>query len=280
MRCVTTVSTEDLIAEARAAIGAAIVQHGDTVLQFSGGISSLACLYLARPWWGHIVVVWVNAGDEFPESRAQMDQVRAMVPFFHEIRGHARTSQDVGGWPVDMLPERATQGARFMRTEGLERPMMLASECCAMNAALPFRDFMFRSGLKSVIGGQRCEKVIPPPELVDRAVLEGVTFSRPIESWTRQQVLDYLDAEHVAIPAQYAYGATSLRCLHCTGALGDDGPGRLRYLRDQHPEVALVVERRLRIIDEAQQRESRSLRRILEEPQGEVSGATTHPGAA
>ncbi|WP_249207126.1 hypothetical protein [Burkholderia cenocepacia] len=48
----------------------------------------------------------------------------------------------------------------------------------------------------------------------------------------------------------------SLDCLHCTAYLDENG-GKLRYLRDFHPKVAVEYERRLRLIHGEQDRQMR-----------------------
>lgn len=56
----------------------------------------------------------------------------------------------------------------------------------------------------------------------------------------------------------------SLDCLHCTAHLAEAG-GKLPYLRDFHPDVAVEYERRLRLIQSEQERHARLVKIALGE---------------
>jgi len=74
-------------------------------------------------------------------------------------------------------------------------------------------------------------------------VVDGITYVFPIEDWTDEQVLDYVKDSDL-LPAHYAYGGTSLDCMHCTAYLGENKWKR-GYLNRNHPEVGEIVERRI-----------------------------------
>jgi 3'-phosphoadenosine 5'-phosphosulfate sulfotransferase (PAPS reductase)/FAD synthetase len=80
--------------------------HENTVLQFSGGKDSLACLFLLREQWDEMTVLWVNAGAAFPETVGLMEKIRALVPHFLEVRTNQPAQVAELGYPVDVLPLR------------------------------------------------------------------------------------------------------------------------------------------------------------------------------
>ncbi len=253
-----------MVLRAQSIISRAISKHGRAVLLFSGGMGSLAVLYLTRPWWDRIHVGWGNAGDEYPETRELMDQVKAMVPNFHEVRGNAIKTQADTGWPVDMLPQGSTTIGAHIDAGVAHQPMVLQIDCCATNLWLPLERAIAKSRISLVIRGQRDNRRLTCPKISDGQVVSGLTYANPIGDWDSDQVVSYLESIGVAIPRQHRYGA-ALDCMHCTAAL-HQGPGRARYLRDHHPEAAQEFQRRIRIIDEAQQRESLYLRALIESP--------------
>lgn len=256
-----------LVEAARAEIGQAMGTHRRPVLKFSGGKDSLACLYLLRPWWGRLTVLWANAGDPYPETVEQMERIRQFVPGFIEIagpgfvRGHAIEQT----FPADMVPWTASPVGRLC-TPGAPRFTLHSTlECCAANVWTPMRDKLAELGADLVIRGERESEAHRPP--VTHGIVDpqnGGMQLMPIRGWSQDDVFAYLRAEGVEIPRQYAYGMGSLDCLFCTAHLGEAG-NKLRYLRDFHPDVAVEYERRLRLIQSEQEQHVRQMRIALGE---------------
>jgi phosphoadenosine phosphosulfate reductase len=244
---------------------AAAIQLGlATTLQFSGGKDSLACLYLARPWWDRIIVIWANAGDEFPETRAQMEAIKAMVPNFCEITGDAARSQLQQGFPVDLLPVNSTRFGRDMDPDVVNPALVMRYDCCAQNCWLPMHRALDQSGVKVLIRGQRDDERLRNSKFRDGSIdpETGMRVVLPIQSWTAGNVFAYLNQEGVDIPRQYSYGLTSLDCMHCTAYLHEK-PRMLEYLADHHPEAEQELRRRLLIIEKVQSIELQQLHSVL-----------------
>lgn len=207
-----------------------------TVLQFSGGKDSLACLYLLEPRWNDIAVVWCNSGAAFPETLEQMEQIRALVPHFVEIQGQQSITSH--GYPVDVLPIASTwYGHQFEGRTGFR--FQSRYDCCAAALWSPTFEAMRAMGVTHIIRGEK--KADPKRSgLSDGATVSGITYEFPLLSWTDGDVLAYLKEKGIALPANYRYMTTGLDCWNCTAYL-DQNAGRLDYMRAMHPEKAQIV---------------------------------------
>jgi 3'-phosphoadenosine 5'-phosphosulfate sulfotransferase (PAPS reductase)/FAD synthetase len=236
------------------------MEHQRTVLQFSGGKDSLACLHLLKARWNKMTVVWVNPGAPFPETVALMDEIKSMVPHFLEVRSEQSIEQQ--GYPVDLLPIDKTDVGQ--RLEGLS-PYRFQSRlaCCAFSLWIPTAKAMKELGATTIIRGQKLSDRRKGP-LRHGAVVEGITYEFPLEGWTDDDVLRYLAEKKVALPANYAYMATGLDCWNCTAYL-DENAGRLRYMRERHPEKHAAVHDVLEHLSRAASRHSLHLEQILRE---------------
>ncbi|WP_028230495.1 phosphoadenosine phosphosulfate reductase domain-containing protein [Paraburkholderia mimosarum] len=262
-----------LVETAKNEIAQAMATHQKPVLKFSGGKDSLTCLYLLRPWWDRLTVLWTNAGDPYPETVEQMERICKLVPNFVEVagpgylRGHAKEQT----FPADMVPWTATPIGRACIPGSPSFKVHSTLECCAANVWVPMQNAVRELGADLVIRGERETEAHRPPitnGMVDPQ--NGGTQLMPIRGWSKNDVFAYLRTEGVEIPRQYTYGMGSLDCLHCTAHLVEAG-SKLRYLRDFHPEAADEYERRLRLIQSEQERHVRLMRIALGElePVGE-----------
>jgi phosphoadenosine phosphosulfate reductase len=202
-----------------------------TVLQFSGGRDSLACLYLLEPRWDEITVAWLNTGAAFPETLEQMEAIRALVPNFVEIAG--KQSIETDGYPADVLPIASTSiGQQF---EG-QRPLRFQSRyaCCAAALWIPTQQAMKDMGATVVIRGQK-KADSRKTNIPSGTVIEGIRYEFPLEDWTDERVTDYLASRGVELPANYRYMNTGLDCWNCSAYL-DDNVGKFDYMRERHPE--------------------------------------------
>jgi phosphoadenosine phosphosulfate reductase len=210
----------------------------DTVLQFSGGKDSLACLYLNRHRWDDILVVWGNSGAAFPETVELMDEIRSTVPHFHEVKSDVLADIEQFGIPSDIVPVANTHfGGRIAGNTGL----MVRSwvECCGRNLWGPMQAFMHECGATRIIRGQRNAEQYKST-IRDGDVIDGITYELPIQGWTDEQVFSYLKDSGVSVPAYYEYTGTSLGCWNCTAYL-DEEVGRMKYMRKFHPQKYMHV---------------------------------------
>lgn len=247
----------DLLAKvdaAKASVAAKMQDHKFAVLQFSGGKDSLACLELIRPWWGKTVVIWTNSGDAFPEVVDQMMKIKAQVPNFHMVRGSADLDQMTLGWPVDMLPQSSTAFGQIIDPDVFTPKLRLRYECCASNLWAPMTRAIRQLGATLVIRGQRNSERLRNTACLDGTVGEGVTYSLPIQEWTEQDVFRYLEVHDIELPRSYDHDLPSMDCMHCTAYLHEKVKV-IPFMRERYPHQAIELEKRMKIIRDAQLRE-------------------------
>lgn len=202
-----------------------------TVLQFSGGRDSLACLYLLEPRWEEITVAWVNTGMPFPETLEQMERIKSMVPHFLEISGQQNIERE--GYPTDVLPIAATSlGHQFEGSTGAR--FQSRYSCCAAALWAPMQQAMRELGATTIIRGQKLSDDKKTP-IRSGTVIEGVTYEFPLEAWTDEDVQRYLNERGVKLPQNYRYMSTGLDCWNCTAYLTENA-GRLEYMEERHPQ--------------------------------------------
>lgn len=229
-----------------------------TVLQFSGGKDSLACLYLLEPRWHEITVAWVNTGAAFPQTIELMKRIRTQVPHFLEIMAEQSIEQD--GHPVDVLPIAATTwGHQF---EGETGPRFQSRyTCCASALWAPMQKAMRELGATTIIRGQKLRDAKKTP-IRSGQVIEGITYEFPLEDWTDADVRYFLTEKKIALPDNYRYMSTGLDCWNCTAYL-DENAGRLKYMQEWHPEKYNYVYGVLSELSEVIDHHLRPLREIL-----------------
>lgn len=213
------------------------MKYPPTVLQFSGGKDSLACLHLLRDRWDEITVAWVNTGAAFPETLAQMQKVREMVPHFLEI--HGRQNIALEGYPADVLPIHMTRYAQ--RFEGATaRTFQNRYACCNAGIFQPLAEAMVAIGAKTIIRGQkRCDR--KKSTVRHGEVIEGIRYEFPIDTWSDDHVFQFLVDNHIETPSNYPLMKTGLDCWNCTAYL-DENQGKLAYLARHMPaEYETVV---------------------------------------
>ena len=215
--------------------------HEKIVLQFSGGKDSLACLYWLRPVWDKTIVLWLNTGDAHPETKAQMDEVRDLVPHFLEVMSDQPLQIEACGVPSDIVPVWNTPLGRQVRP-GQRYKIQTPFACCHDNIWLPMDKASRATGATCIVRGQRQEEKVRSP-VPSGTWIDGVEHVFPLEDWTRQDVLNFLEENHVPLPFHYRHFDSSLDCQHCT-AYAFEGLGRMEFLKEYHPGVHREVSRR------------------------------------
>jgi 3'-phosphoadenosine 5'-phosphosulfate sulfotransferase (PAPS reductase)/FAD synthetase len=240
-----------------------IEQAKKPALQFSGGKDSLACLYLLRPYWDRLTVIFANQGDPFPETMSLLEQIKPLVMEFHVAEGNSRHER---AYPVDMLPVRNTPLGRVLEPDGAYRPMLQnRNECCWRNFWLPMTRKVRDLGVDLLIRGQRREEELRAP-IEEQGSMDpsGAEVILPINDWTTDQVKTFLQECGVPLPRFYETMSCSVDCMCCTAYLKDTR-GKVEYLRKYHPEVGLEYERRLRVIGKELQQDIDEMRKSLVE---------------
>lgn len=206
--------------------------HEHAALCFSGGKDSLACLYLVRDQLPEITVLWANTGKNYPESLAIIESVKAMCPRWQEVRVDRDAQWERSGMPSDLVPMDATvHGRGCTAAQGTSIQSQYA--CHYENVSEPLTQAIEDLGATLVITGQRKDEAHRAPR-VNGDRVGAVQFWHPIEDWTRQQVLEFLEAAMGSLPEHYAFDHTSLDCYDCTGfaAASHD---RVAWMRERHP---------------------------------------------
>jgi phosphoadenosine phosphosulfate reductase len=223
-----------------------IERHERIALQFSGGKDSLALLYLLREFWPKLTVYWLDTGDAFPETRALMDEVAAMVPHFAVVHGAQPEVIATFGLPSDLVP--ASHTPIGLNATGNRGPLIQDRySCCMRSLMLPLHARMQADGITLVIRGQKDADRLRAP-IRSGTVEDGIEYLFPLEGWDDAQVFAYLAAEGVTPPRFYTLMAASPDCMTCS-AYWEEGRGR--YLAEHHPEAYQEYQRRLNVISDA-----------------------------
>lgn len=208
--------------------------HDTVMLEFSGGKDSLAVLHLCREWWSRLYVVWVNPGSPLPEQVEYMAEIGRTLPRFLEVT--ADQPGDIGrsGWPTDVVPVYSTAHGRQWR-EGSRVEVRSFVDCCTANLWTPMRNAAKAIGATAVLRGQKAADTLRA-SITDGHVEDGITFYLPVENWSDEQVMRFLDERGVTLMKPYLHGVrTSFDCWNCT-AYGLHAKERFDYLRAYHPQ--------------------------------------------
>lgn len=213
-------------------------RHNFGVLHFSGGKDSLACLYMLRPYWSQIIVMWCNTGSAFPETISQMEQIRSIVPHFIEVKSEQQSDIEENGIPVDILPHTNTDHAHIFGGSASHK-MRIFYDCCKNNIWVPMHEATAKTGATLIIRGQKLSDKNKSPALSGH-VCNGVEYLFPLEMMSDDEVYWYLSENNIQLPANYEYINTSLDCWNCTAYIFENAK-KLEYMRMFHPEKADIV---------------------------------------
>lgn len=223
----------------------AMSRHQRIGFQFSGGRDSTAALYLLRPYWNQMTFYHLDSGDQFPEirqvvCRVERDLALAGIPL-HRIDGHSQEVRRIFGMPSDILPadnhmsRPGVRGARSIKIQS-------RYECCTRVLMHPMHKRMIADGITLIVRGQRDQDYVKPPYR-SGDVGEGFEFLYPIQSWTGDQVSEYLHQRGLPIADVYELGA--LRASDCIGCTAWWDEGRATYMRRRYPQEHAVLLRNL-----------------------------------
>lgn len=235
-------------------------RHRRIGFQLSGGRDSVAALYTLREHWDKMTVYHLDTGDQYPELRAVVNQIRRDVPI-EVIKSDSKGFRDNVAWPADVVPVDNTPMGR--RISGQQQALVSRYECCWNNLMKPMHERMLADGITLIVRGQRNEDYANPPRRsgdVDGAM--EVLY--PIETWTTAEVDAYIAKNKLPNAAYYAYGAAhGPECMGCTAWMDDQRinflervyPARLEELRKKQAVIRSLVDRQLAIDGRAPQKE-------------------------
>lgn len=202
------------------------------ILQFSGGIDSLACLLLMRDE-PDLNVVTISTDGSYPERAAYLNKVKKAFPNINFHVEYTSRYLNLFGHPVDILPMRWSQIGVLTHGGGAPRYQDIYS-CCNRARWIPMLEKCKELGATEIYRGTRnddAQKI----EIPHGTVVDGVSYYFPIANWTRARVLSFV-REHAAelIPESYFLGEkTSRDCMDCTGYLADNQQ-RIKNLPIEH----------------------------------------------
>jgi phosphoadenosine phosphosulfate reductase len=204
-------------------------------------------MYLLRPYWDQLTVYWVNTGAAFPETVAQMEGIRAMVPHFVEIAGRQPQVVASMGLPSDIVPASHTPIGR-MSGDSTDGPLIQDRyTCCGNVMMMPMHQRMVEDGITLVIRGQKDVDALKSP-IRSGDVLEGIEYWFPVQGWSTKQVMTYLQSQGAAIPRFYEMMDSAPDCVTCSAYWET---GAAAYLKRYHPAAHAEVQNRLDYINEA-----------------------------
>lgn len=204
--------------------------HEKVALLLSSGKDSAACLWLLEPYWDRLMVVWVNAGNPYPEVVEYMDRIRELVPNFCELRGNQPEWIKEHGYPVDVLPMVELSGSIRLSS---------VVDCCWANLWKPMNDFLQYYGFTGVVRGNRLADPYSDG-FASEDWANGMQFFHPVADWTDEKIIAFLGER---LPASYLRGVkTSLDCLNCTAYAYDNG-NRVKDLEGVCPKAAAEIRR-------------------------------------
>lgn len=182
-------------------------------LQFSGGVDSLACLWLARNT-PDVTAYWCKTDGAYDDMEDYVHKVcdAAGVPL-KVVEGNRQIEKF--GYPSDANPDEVFA-------------------CCSRGLWEPMRDAMISDGINVVIRGQRNDDVLKAPIDSGYQDDQGITYLFPLADWDRFMVMNYLmdTIPHLIHPCYGKGEPTGRDCWDCTGYLFDNAK-RILNLPDE-----------------------------------------------
>lgn len=201
------------------------------VIQFSGGIDSLALLVMMNAGHQAATVLTVLTDGAYPEMGAYLTKVSDTLPGFHYVVHHTERHLAEFGQPVDIVPLRWTGMGQLARGSHDVR-YQDAFSCCHRAIWEPLDRISRQLGATEIYRGQRDEDRLRSP-LKNGDIDRGVKMCFPLHDWSRREVFDYvMERAPSLMPQHYVIGErTSRDCQDCTAYL-EDNHARIEHLPD------------------------------------------------
>lgn len=189
------------------------------VLHYSGGMDSLACLELLKDEPGLTVITALTDGS-YPDKEEYLDKVEHHYNHLKFVRVYQDRHLERFGQPVDVVPIKFTGIGHMISLAPIKYQSVF--ECCSRGIWIPVHQKTRELGATVVYRGQRGDDAMKAP-IQDGHVEDGILFRFPIQEWTREQVVDFVN-ERVPelIPEYYAKEQTSRDCWDCTAYLHEN----------------------------------------------------------
>jgi 3'-phosphoadenosine 5'-phosphosulfate sulfotransferase (PAPS reductase)/FAD synthetase len=215
------------------------------VLAFSGGKDSMACLFLLRNTID--CALFVDTGKTYPETQAMVEFASTIVPVqIVETNQDAQNARE--GIPSDIVPVNWTRLGQQMTGP---KPVTVQNYmiCCFENIALPLVNAAKALKADEIVYGQR-ENEAHRSTSKNGDRVEGMIRLHPIEGWTSQQVLRYLETQMQVPPHFYIINHSSLDCYDCT-AYATETRDLVTFTAGVYPEFYKQYLERKELLDAA-----------------------------
>jgi 3'-phosphoadenosine 5'-phosphosulfate sulfotransferase (PAPS reductase)/FAD synthetase len=217
-----------------------------TALAFSGGKDAMACLHLMRDQLD--CAIHVDTGMYLPETRQCVNYAASLVPM-HIVTTDRKGQNEREGFPADVVPIDWTGTGQEFRTK---KPVTIQSYlgCCFENRMGPLWEKAKSLGVTRLVSGTRSQDG-GNPAIHNGLTFDGIERIHPIEGWTDQEVLEYLETK-MAVPDHYyqVVNQSSLDCYDCT-AFRLKSQDRIAWMRTQHTEAYAQYKVRMDAVDAA-----------------------------
>ena len=209
-------------------------------LAFSGGKDSWACLWLNQHRLAEILVIWIDTGKNYPEMMATIALAKTICPNFATVKVDRDGQNAYNGLPSDVVPVNWTRHGQEITGK---KPVMVQSylQCHFENIGMNLQAYCKAHGITRLIRGQRNDDG-HKSSARDGSVVDGIVYEQPIESWTSQDVLDYV-AQHMPLPEHFKFKHSSMDCYDCTAFAGES-IDRIAYTAHKYPELHSMYAKR------------------------------------
>ena len=238
-------------------------------MAYSGGRDSTVLLDIARRVVPGIAAVFSDTGLEFPEIKEHVRNTENVTIIRPE-----RTFREVietEGWPVaskkvaefvrvvrENKPTTAISRRQYL--EGIngagkvdtrwqipkkwlkliDAPFKVSEKCCDVMKKKPMKKYVKETGRKGIIGTMAGDSFMR--QRVYRKYgcnsYEGACISRPLSTWLKKDILEYIEREGLAYSRIYDMGYRSTGCIFCAfGVQFDREPNRFQMLQNTHPAL-------------------------------------------
>jgi 3'-phosphoadenosine 5'-phosphosulfate sulfotransferase (PAPS reductase)/FAD synthetase len=220
--------------------------HRKAVLQFSGGKDSTALMYLARPWLDRITVIFAETGATFPHLVKHVEDTcerldASLVVIRPPIDVHQYTR--VHGLPADVVPVEASAAMLPFLKPPPAQLLQPYTQCCGAMLWAPMLRYTRENGVDLVLRGSKASDrrvgVGPSVEV------EGTRYTSPLWDWSDDDVYAYLAQQGATLPEHYEHINDSLDCWLCTAHLAHHGDEKMRYIRENYPDLWPIVAERV-----------------------------------
>jgi len=161
---------------------------------------------------------------------------------FVEIETDQQKQNNEWGFPSDIVPINFTNlGMTFSGNKQVKVQSYLG--CCFENIINPMMQKCKEIGITELIRGQRLSES-HKSTAVDGTVVDGIKFLQPIETWSKQQVFDYLLEQRGSLPEHYSIDHSSLDCYDCTAFL-EHSADRIEWTKHRHPDLYEIYSKRM-----------------------------------